>query len=93
MVDPAVWALMQRVETCRHHAESIERAADYWPQPWRDLGHDIARQWRQIAEQLYAVSIERDIQAAAQPASPTAPLPCPEAEPSELAPIVREALR
>jgi hypothetical protein len=58
MSDRALWALMQRVERCRYEAECVEHASRNWPEPWRSLAADIAAQWRHIAEQQYARSID-----------------------------------
>jgi hypothetical protein len=60
MADPALWALMQRVETCRYRAERLESASEHWSEPGRELALDIARQWLQLAEELYALSAEDD---------------------------------
>jgi hypothetical protein len=58
MVDPRLWALMQRVETYRYYADRVERAGQHWPEPWNELATDVALQWRQLAEQVYALSAE-----------------------------------
>jgi hypothetical protein len=44
---------MQRIETLRHGAERLEKAAEHWPSPWRDLSLHIAGRWRRMADQLY----------------------------------------
>jgi hypothetical protein len=59
MADPEVWALMQRVEAFRYHAERVERAGAHWPTPRNDLASDSALQWRQLAGQICALSVER----------------------------------
>jgi hypothetical protein len=63
MADPKLWSLMQRVETCRHHAERLERMGASWSHPQRELASDIARQWRQAAEQMYALATDREFEA------------------------------
>jgi hypothetical protein len=59
MPDRDLWALMQRIETLRHRADRLERAAAHWPSPWRDVGLHIARRWRQMADEIYASSPRR----------------------------------
>jgi hypothetical protein len=54
---------MQRVEELRHRAELIELASAEWTQDGRELAADMARQWRQLAEQMYAVSQGRELDA------------------------------
>jgi len=56
MPDPELWALMQRIETCRYRAECVERAWATRPEPWRSFSIAVAAQWRQLAEQVYALS-------------------------------------
>jgi len=65
MRNPQSWALMQRVETCRLRAERIEIAGADWSEPGRELASDLACQWRQIAEQIYALSQGREVEAIA----------------------------
>jgi hypothetical protein len=67
MVDPRMWALMQRVETYRYYAERVERAGAHWPAPWNALAADIALQWRELADQVYALAAERELEAAGPP--------------------------
>ena len=63
MADPEVWALMERAETYRCRAERAARAGGRRPVPWNDLATVIALQWRQLAEQIYALSVEREFEA------------------------------
>jgi hypothetical protein len=65
MRNPQSWALMQRVETCRLRAERVESAGADWSEPGRELASDLACQWRQIAEQMYALSEGRELEAIA----------------------------
>jgi hypothetical protein len=60
MVDLALWTLMQRVETCRFRAERLEAVSETWSDPNHALAADLAEQWRQVAEQVYALSIGAD---------------------------------
>jgi hypothetical protein len=66
MVDPGLWALMQRVEKLRHRGDCVERAGEELSAEGRDLADDIARQWREAAEQAYAIAVGREI----EPVSP-----------------------
>jgi hypothetical protein len=61
MAEPELWALMQRVEWMRYRAEIAERARAAWTGPGRDLALDIALQWRQLAEQTYALFTGEEI--------------------------------
>jgi hypothetical protein len=63
MTAPQTWSLMQRVETCRYRAERIELAGADWSKPGRELAADLACQWRQLAEQMYALYDEREFEA------------------------------
>ena len=54
---------MQRVESCRYRAECIERVGAELSKPGRELASDIARQWRQAAEQVYALSADLEFEA------------------------------
>jgi hypothetical protein len=56
------WALMQRIERCRLRAERIETVGADWSEPGRDLASDLACQWRQIAEQMYALAEGREFE-------------------------------
>jgi hypothetical protein len=58
---------MQRVEELRHCAELIERASAEWTEDGREFAADVARQWRQIAEQEYASSQGRALDAITPP--------------------------
>jgi hypothetical protein len=66
MVDPGLWALMQRVEKLRHNGECVERAGAGMSDGGREPADDIARQWRDAAEQAYAIAVGRDF----EPVSP-----------------------
>jgi hypothetical protein len=61
MVDPELWALMQRVETRRYRAERLEAISAGWSEENNALASDIAGQWRQLAEQIYALSTGAEI--------------------------------
>ena len=50
MLDPEVWALMQRVERLRYRAELLERASIGQPTAIRELLNQLAAQARQMAE-------------------------------------------
>jgi hypothetical protein len=51
-----LWALMQRVETMRYRAEQIEARSAEWPEPERSRALDLAAHWRQLAEEVSALS-------------------------------------
>jgi hypothetical protein len=47
---------MQRIETLRHRADRLEKAAVHWPSPLGEVALRIAGRWRQIADQEYVSS-------------------------------------
>jgi hypothetical protein len=51
-----LWALMQRVETMRYRAEQIEARSAGWPEPERSRALGLAARWRQLAEEVFALS-------------------------------------
>lgn len=52
MVDPALWTLMQRVESLRYRADVLERIAAALTSPTRDQAIESAKRLRQAAERL-----------------------------------------
>lgn len=44
-----LWALMQRIEYCRHRAAEVERKAAAAPEPDRQGMLELAVQWRGLA--------------------------------------------
>jgi hypothetical protein len=61
MVSADLWALMQRIEAHRYRAERLEALSATWSTHNNALAADIAGQWRQVAEQIYALSTGAEI--------------------------------
>jgi hypothetical protein len=47
--DGALWALMQRIEYCRHRGMAAERKAASGSEAFREEMADVAMQWRDLA--------------------------------------------
>ena len=58
MCDPALWALMQRVERLRFRAELLERASIDQPRPVRRMLLQLAVHSRELADRAYAEGLQ-----------------------------------
>ena len=66
-----LWKLMQLVETCRHHADRLDEAAQCAGRRHGEELAAIARQWRSCAVHIQLLEATSEAPCAPRPAAPT----------------------